>query len=218
MSPEEIAEKEKAEADKAKADVDAKAKADADAKPPQDNPIKAELDRVKGGKKVYTEAEKAAFNLLRNAEKARELGVDPLVVLGDTTPTKGEDDDDKPVTVGMLKKQEKERATKSALQLASDAITDEHELELTQYHIENTIKPSGNAQEDLSNARAIVNSVKNKQIAEDASRKTSPKTHNSSAGAPAKKEDNTELTAEESSYMKPPFNLTKAEILAARPK
>lgn len=222
MTPEQIAEKENADAtaaaEKAKADDEAKAKADADANHSQ-NPVKAELDRVRGERKVYTEAEKAAFTLKKNAERAKELGIDPLEVLGGK-PSEDDDDaeDDKPVTVGMLKKKELNDATKTAIQIASEQITDEFERELTEHHITHTIKPSGNAQTDFNNARALVNSVKNKQIAEEIARKTNAKTHNSGAGAPAKNEKIFEPTAEEQSYMKPPFNLTKEDIIKNRPK
>lgn len=182
------------------------------------DPIKVELDRVNKGKKVYTESEKATFNLKKNAQRAKELGVDPLAVINELNIDTPEDmSDDTPVTVGMLKKKGVEDASKKALTLADD-ITDENERELVKHHLENTIKPSGDPQEDLRKARAIVNDVKNTQIATDALRKTAAKTHNSAAGAPAKTDQIVEFTAEELGFMRPPFNLSKEAVLAARPK
>ena len=77
--------------------------------------------------------------------------------------------------------------------------------------------PSGNAQEDLRDARRMVNSVRNEQIVTELNRKTPPKNHSSGSSGPAKQtEPETELTAVEMRFMKPPFNVKKADILKAR--
>lgn len=176
--------------------------------------LKDELDRVqKGGR---TEAEKAAFSLKKNAERARELGLDPTEILG----IKEEplDDDDTPVTMGMFKKLQEEKVVKTALQLA-DEISTSIERELVKYHIENTIKSTGNPTEDLRHARAIVNEAKNRQVIEEVQRKGLVKTHSSATSAPAKQVDQEpELTVQELAFMRPPFNLSKDEIVAARKK
>src|SRR3954470_13804335 len=100
MTPEEIAEKE-AETAAALAKEEAE-KAESEANP---DPLKVELDKVQG-KKTRTEAEKAAYSLMKNAERAKELGLDPKKVLGLTE--EDENDDDKPITRGELRKLEAE--------------------------------------------------------------------------------------------------------------
>ncbi len=185
----------------------------------EQDPLKVELEKVQR-KEGKTEAEKAAYSLKKNAERAKELGIDPAEILGyarkdvDDEPN----DDDKPVTLGMLKKMEMEKSGNTALQLADD-ISNEVERELTKYHLENTIRSTGNPAEDLKNARAIVNAAKNSQIIEEVARKSPVKTHSSATSAPAKPEDeHIELTRDELAFTRPPFNLTEKDIIAARIK
>lgn len=178
---------------------------------PQD-PLKAELEKVQR-KEPRSEAEKAAFSLKKNAERVKELGLDPKSILG----LDEEVDEERPLTVAEFKRMEAEKAQKSALQLAED-IPGEAERELIKYHLNNTIKPTGNPQEDLKLARAIVNSVKNSQIVEEVTRKSEPNRVATNSGSPAKVEGAFTPTPEESAFMRPPFNLTKEDILKAREK
>lgn len=182
----------------------------------EQDPLKAELDKVhqKQGK---TEIEKAGFSLKKNAERFKELGGDPAAILGIEKVEADDEDDDAPVTVGMLKKIQQQTAVKTAVQLTDD-IDNETERELTKYHIENTIKSTGNPQEDFRLARLLVNASKNTKIIEEVARKPIAKTH-ASGGAPAKQETvQSDLTPQEQMYMKPPFNLTRQQILDTRPK
>lgn len=182
---------------------------------PSQNPVKAELEKVK---KPKTEAEKLAFSLKSTAKRAKELGIDPLTILGDDTPAA--DDEARPLTVADLKKFQADNASKNALSLA-DEIEDADERELVKHHIENTIKPSGNARQDLNIARSIVNSVKNTMIAEEAGRKSAARTTGTGSGAPAKIEEPFVPTPEESEMMKmkgldgKPL-LSKEDILKSR--
>lgn len=179
---------------------------------PSQDPVKVELEREQK-KNVRSEAEKAAFSLRKNAERAKELGLNPEEILGIE---KKELSPDSPVTVAMLEQIEKDREHKSALQLA-DNIPDENERELTKTYLKNRIVPSGNAQEDLRLARGLVNSVKTRQILEEQERKTTASSHSSGPGAPAKFErDPGELTAAELPFTKAPWNLTKEAIIKAR--
>lgn len=208
-------EKEKAELEKKEATAAAeKAEADKKALAEQD-PLKVELDRVQ--KQGKTEAEKAAFSLKKNAERARELGVDVDKVLG-TKPAETDEDDDKPLTRGEFKKLQQEQSAKSALQLAEE-IPNETERELTKYHLQNSIRSTGNPAEDLKLARALTNSARNSQILEEVQRKKDAKSHSNGSGVDAKIEENQgELTPQEMQFLGKPFNLTKAQIIAARPK
>lgn len=178
----------------------------------EQDPLKTELERVHK-KTTRSEIEKAAFSLKKTAERLKELGGDPTEILGIEKDV--ETDDDKPVTVGMLKAMQSQNATKTAMELADD-IQDETEKELTKYHLANSIKSTGNPTEDLSLARAIVNSVKNKQVIEEIKRKVPAKTHSSASGVPAKHTEVQELTPEELAFTRPPFNLTKEQILKIR--
>jgi len=180
----------------------------------EQDPLKTELEKVQT-KTQRTELEKAAFSLKKNAERLKELGGDPNAVLGTEKETSETDEDDKPVTLGMLKRLQQETAEKTALQLAAE-IPNETERELVKYHLQNTIKSTGNAQEDFKLARALVNSVKNSQIAEEVYRKTNPKNHSSSSGVDARQEEKIEFTQAELDMMKAPFNLSREEVIAAR--
>lgn len=181
----------------------------------EQDPLKEELEKVRTGR---TEEEKAAFTFQKQAERLTALGIDPANVLGIKKATPSEAiDDDAPVTVGMWKKLQEEQASKTALQLADD-ITGETERELVKYHLQNTIRSTGNPTKDLELASNLVNAVKNKQVIEEIARKTPAKVYSSPGGGTPHKEQEPELTKEELKYMGAPFNLSKQSILDARKK
>lgn len=182
--------------------------------PSQIDNVKQELEKVTK-QQGRTEAEKAAHALRKNADRARELGIDVEEVLGVKSK---ELDSSAPMTVGMYEEIRKNEAQKTALQLA-DEIPDESERELTRVYLETRIRPSGNAQEDFRFARAAVNAVKTGQILEETARAGAVKTHGSSPGAPLKQvAPSGELTTGELAYTKAPWNMSKEQIIAARPK
>lgn len=170
------------------------------------DPIQEELDRLEDKKPKRTRLETLAYNRDRLdkelAEERKKLGIT--------------DEDDRPLTRGDLKVIQQESAQETAFKLA-DEITDDAEKKLVKYHLENTIKPSGDASTDLRNARLIVNSVKNGQIAEEAVRSVKARTSGSSSGAPAKEKQVNELTTDEKKMMSG-FGLTEEQVIAARPK
>lgn len=180
----------------------------------EQDPLKIELEKVQK-KSKYSEEEKAEFTFKKQAERLKELGKDPASILGIKETSEEEDEDDKPVTKAELKKLLAGNATKSAIDLAEE-IPNPTEKELVKYYLENTIKPSGDAQEDLRNARRMVNAVKNEQIITEVSRKTPPKTHSNSSGVDAKKEVEFIPTPEEQVFMKAPFHLNQSQILEMR--
>jgi len=187
------------EEEKQAAEAEEEAKNGASQAPSQ---IDKELEKTRGKR---TELEKLRYTkqklLERETELLKEQGI--------------EEEEDTPVTVGMLKKLEQEKAQKTALQLAGE-IEDEKERELTIHHLKNSILSSGNPQEDLKKARAIVNSVKNSQIIEELARKEHGKDHPSGSGSPKFEEDKFVPTAEEQAFMNPPFNMSEADIIKAR--
>lgn len=181
----------------------------------EQDPLKVELDRVQ--KVGRTEKEKAEFSLRKTADRLKELGGDPDSILGIKKDTPDSDEEDnQPLTVGMYKKIQQAGATKTAIQLA-DEIQNETERELIKYHLENSIKSSGNPSEDLKLARSLVNAVKNTQIIEEVKRKPVAKTHSSASGSPAiDNEVKGELTSDEKLFLGKPFNMSKEQILKLR--
>ena len=133
-----------------------------------EDPLKAELERVKGKK---TPAEKARDSLYFNAKEAIKHGIDPTKddklkeIFGITEPEV--DDEDKPVTkkelAEMLTTMRTTQAAKTATELAL-GIENEIERELVLHHLENTVKSTGDAEEDLRNARALANAARNQQF------------------------------------------------------
>lgn len=183
-----------------------------------DEPLKTELERVKGKK---TAAEKARDSLYFNAIEAKKLGIDPtkderLKDIFGITKEEEVEDEDKPLTKKELMEiLSKNQAAKTAEQLATD-IQDEIERELVLHHIQNTIRSTGDPQEDLRNARALANSARNAKIMEEMARKPEAKSHSSASsqsGQPA--EPQVVLTAEEQAYLATGV-ITKEEILLAR--
>lgn len=167
--------------------------------------------------KGRTETEKAAFSLKKNAERARELGLDPAEILGVKThiETDTNDEDSKPVTVGMLRDIQKKDAQKSALELA-DSIEDEDTKNTVKQYLSDNIKPSGNAEGDFKIALAAASASKNKQVLEEISRYGTPKRTAAGGSAAAHVEEEFTPTAEEQAFMRPPYSLSREKIIAAR--
>jgi len=178
--------------------------------PSQPSPLQAELDRVEQHKSGRTKREKLEFTLNRVQQQLAELegeaGVDTTVEVDKT----------KAVTFADLDRIEHDRENRRAVDMA-ESITDDVERKLTIHYLENTIRPSGNADTDLANARAIVNAKRNALIAEEASRGTRPNSFVSAPGTPMRPTQEVfEPTAQETQFMRAPFNLTKEDIIAAR--
>jgi hypothetical protein len=183
-----------------------------------DNELEQELEALKTTvKPKRTEEEKAKFTVEKIYEKFPHLrdGVATVIEHNDTV-----DDDDRPLTRAEFKKWQEQvvekQAEKSALELA-EAIPNRVEREMVKFHIENTIRPSGNAQQDLAVAKSLVSAKRNEIALKEQARKGVVKTTPSSTSAPAKQEDNTQLTAEEQKFVSAGL-LTKEDIIKARGK
>lgn len=166
-----------------------------------------------------TEAEKAAFNLKKHADRAKELGLKPEDILG-IKPKLQVDasvSDDTPLTVGALREIQKQDAKKTALQLAEN-IEDEDERTQTKNILER-LAPSGDAEADLAIARSAVNAKRTSQIAADVVRTTRPNRTAAGGSANARQEDDFKPTEEElalfQGFKLDPVKL-KDKILAAR--
>jgi hypothetical protein len=198
MTQEQIAEQEAATA-AAKKEEEAEAGKDGKTSNPHSDPVKEALDVER--KKKRPEIERAAHSLKMTAERLRELGGNPAEIIGhDATSHNAEEegDDDKPVTRGDLKRMERERVQRTALQLAEN-ITNPDERELAKEYLRTRIQPSGNAEADLADAMALVNSVKNRQVSEEIARKAGlpAKRHISGTGNPPAENKEFEVTDEE---------------------
>ena len=171
----------------------------------EQDPLKTELEKVQ--RKGKTRAEKLLYTRKRIDEQLKEEGVEL---------EEPDDDDSKPMTRGDFKKLQAQTATKTALDLANE-VSNETERELLKYHLENTIRSTGNPQEDFRLAQNQVNAVKNQQIIEELNRKPITKNSPTGSGAPAREQQQQEeLNADELTYMRPPWNLSKQQILEAR--
>jgi hypothetical protein len=163
------------------------------------DPVKEELERIENGQR--SKKEKLLYTKKRVEEQLAALGDDEV-------------DENRPLTVKDLRTFQAVEAQETAKTLAAE-IMDDNERKLVLHHLENTIKPSGDAQTDLRNARLIVNSVKNGQLAEEAARAAKARTAPSAPGAPPKGPDaKPELSKEDEAVMKG-FGLTQEEALAA---
>lgn len=176
--------------------------------PTEQDPLKVELERVQK-KEGPDRKEKLLFTKKRIEKQLKDE-----FNIGPDDESEPENDDDQPLTVGMLKKIQQDRSAQTALDLAEE-IPNESERELVKHFLTNTIKTSGNPNEDLNMARAIVNAAKNKQIIEQVSQKPDTKTHSSSSSVPPKHEEEIVYTAQEKMFIDQ-FKLTKEDILKAR--
>lgn len=223
MTPEQIAELETSATAAEKAAADAGGKDEALNKAAEDAKAAVAKAKAPSQKPAKTEKEKAAHVLRSTAERLRSLGEDPADVLGikpqlNVGELDEEMDDNTPLTLGTLKKVQKQEAHKTALQMAQE-ITDEQEREQVVDILSNRIRPSGNAQKDLDLARAAVNSERNAKIAEEANRKGGNQPRRVAAGGSmnARQEDDFVPTEEEKQFMTQ-YGLSKEKILEARRK
>lgn len=175
-----------------------------------DDPLKKELKKIEDKKPKFTRRERLAFEIRKIEQQLGEIDEEEGI---EKPPI--DESENAPVTVGMLNKIEKEKAKKTAIELAND-IDDDDERKLTVHYLQTSIIASGNSQEDLKKARAIVNSLRNSQIAEEATRKVKPKSNATPPGSPGSHEKVFTPTEQERVFMSPPYNLTKEEVIKSR--
>ncbi len=150
------------------------------------DPVQEELNRVESTKR--TKKEKLEYTLKRVQEQLSELG--------DTN-----EDENRPLTLKDLQAFHAAQAQDTAKSLAQE-IADDAERKLVLHHLENTIRPSGDAYTDLRNAQLIVASVKNRMLAEESARAATARTRPSAPAAPPKQEGKKpEFTAEQRKFI-----------------
>lgn len=155
--------------------------------------------------------EKRKEKLLRKKhfinQELRTLGVDD-----EDDDDEDEQDPDKPVTAREL--------SQRTVQELLAGVTDADERVSIQTALDTKINPSlivSNPREAFSTARAIANTAKNSKIIEEHNRKSGFTSRAHGAGSPPKAPaENEPLTTEERAYLRPPFSLSEADIIAAR--
>ena len=155
-----------------------------------------------------TDEEKVAFNLAKQAEKAKTLGLDPNKIIGGDVKT-----DEVPE---WYKKEKLKETRKTAEQLA-DSIEDQDTREQVKATL-SRIVPGDNPDEDFRLALGAVSSTKNKQVLEELNRYAKPRVVTSGSSQPAKSEEEFVPTEQETVFMKKPYNMSKEKILEARKK
>lgn len=177
--------------------------------PLQDSPVDAELKKEQE-KQKRTDAEKAAYNLRKKAEELKALGVDPKSILESVHEEQTEEE-----LPDWYRREKAKETQKTALQLAA-SIDDPSKRALVETYLKTRIVPSGNPEDDFRFALAAVHSVANAQIAQLIANKTSVKTTASGGSQSISVEEPFTPTEEEQVLMRPPYNLSKEKIIAAR--
>lgn len=157
-----------------------------------------------------TPEEIAAFNLKKKAEDAKAIGLDPKKVLGIV-----EEDPNEPPA--WYKQEKAKEAKQTALQMA-DSIADADTKEKVKQFLETRIVPSGNPEQDFRDALGLASSAKNKQVIEEISRYTAPRTVAAGGDLPPRFDEEFVPTEAEKQMMRLSPTLTKEKILEARKK
>lgn len=166
--------------------------------------------------KKPSERDKAEFNLRKKAEEARALGIDPSAVLGIKPQITLDEElpDSAPLTVGTFRQMQKLDAKKTALDMAEALPEDERDkvIEI----LTNRLVPSGNAQSDFELARSAVSSEHNRMVAEELARSGKPVKTAAGGSSNTRPQDDFVPTEQEARFMRPPYNMSKDKVLAAR--
>lgn len=152
-----------------------------------------------------TPEEIAAYNLQKKAEDAKALGLDPKKILGVESSTE----------VPEWYKQEKAKETKKTSLQFTEAILD---ADLKEKVVANLarIVPSDNPEEDFKLALGAASSSKNKQVIDEMKRYSPARVVATGGSTPAPIEEEFVLRPDEEAFTKPPYNLSKEKIIAAR--
>lgn len=181
--------------------------------------VKAPIEPAPSQKPERTPQEIASYNLGKRAEEARALGLDPAAILNIKPSTPVVDaalPDDKPLTVKDLRDIQRADARKTAEEMA-EAIADPIERDDVKREL-GFIVPSGDPQADFRRAQASANAERNARIAEDQGRRGEPRRTAAGGSTPPPATAEFVPTAEEQVFMRPPYNLNQAQIIARRPK
>lgn len=190
-----------------------------------EDPITAELERVKGQTQGKTPQEKFEYKLKNELARAKAMGIDIESLTGVKTEQKEEySDDEKPLTRKDLEAalQNIKSPSKSAQDMAME-IPNEAERELHLYYLDNVIKSSGNPEQDFQIAKNMVTGIKLQNQAKMNNVKPQAQTFSTANSVqPAKNTnfDSVKLTPEEDMLFRDAsvrgITITKEEIIAMR--
>jgi len=189
------------------------------------DPIKSELERVKGQTGGKTPAEKMAYKLKLEAQRAKEMGVDINEVLGIKPQEEtSEDYEDKPLTrkdIEELLRKNNQPQVKSAFEIINE-IPDEAEKELNLYYLENVINPNLPEEEKVKTAQTMVNAIKLKNQVVLNNIAPTPRGHSTANSVQIQRNqtDNQQLSKEEELFFRDAkirgISLSKDEIIKMR--
>lgn len=187
-----------------------------------EDPIKSELDRIKGQTQGKTPKEKFEYKLQREIAQAKEMGIDVSQFV--VKPQIDDEDGEKPLTRKDLEEaiRNVKPQSKSAVEMANE-ITNEAERELHLHYLDNKINPNLTEDEKFQTAKDMVNGIKLKNQINLSNIKPEVRTHSTgSSFQPNIKQtfDKEKLTPEEIYIMedanKRGVPISKEEILKMR--
>lgn len=192
-----------------------------------EDPVKTELEKVKGQTQGKTPQEKMAYKLKLEAQRAKEMGVDVDSIFG----IKKEEDtfedspEDKPLTrkdLDELLNRINKPQVKSATEMVHEKVQNESERELTLYYLENRVNPNLTEEEKYQTAKDMVDALKLKQQTQMLANKPEAKTFSTASSVVINKNNvNTQaLTVDEQTILRDAqskgVNLTPEEIISYR--
>lgn len=126
-----------------------------------EDPIKTELDRVKGQTQGKTPQEKFEYKLRRELAQAKEMGIDIAGLAGIKASPESEEEAEKPLTRKDLEQilKSTKPQTKTATEMALE-IENEAERELHLHYLENKVNPNLSEEEKFQTAKEMVDGVK----------------------------------------------------------
>jgi hypothetical protein len=178
-----------------------------------EDPIKTELDRVKGQTQGKSPKEKFEYKLQREIAQAKEMGIDIAQIAG-IKPLEEVEDGEKPLTRKDLDSilQTVKPQSKKAIEMALE-IENEAERELHLHYLEHKISPNLTEEEKFQTAKDMVQGVKLKNQINLGNIKPQANSHSSASSFVPNKQanfDNHKLTPEEELF----FNDAKARGVA----
>jgi hypothetical protein len=187
------------------------------------DPVKTELERIKGQTQGKTQKEKFEYKLQRELAQAKEMGID-IAGLAGITPKEEEIAEDKPLTRKDIEELLKSSSPKpkSATEMALE-IENEAERELHLYYLDNKVRPSGDPEEDFKTAKTMVNAIKLQNQIKLAEIKPTASNHSTASSVQPMKDnnfDNVKLTPDEEYLLKDAsvrgIAITREEIIKMR--
>lgn len=190
-----------------------------------EDPITAELERIKGDTNGKSQKDKFEYKLKRELAQAKQMGIDVAKLAGIESNNETEtSDDDRPLTKREVEEmlRSNKAPSKSAFEMALE-IQNEAEKELHLYYLENKVNPALSEEEKFQTAKEMVTALKLKNQVQLSQVKPQPKSYSTASSYVPPKQaevDSVKLTPEEDMLFRDAkvrgINLTKEEIIKMR--